>query len=353
MSARYRFFLLAILTVVAVSSFLLAQAGQKSAAGTGLKVGLSFDTLKVERWQTDRDAFEKRAQELGAEVIVKSAEGDDDLQFQQCQELIQSGINVLVLSPHNTDTAFHIVDAAKAKHLPVLDYDRLIRNGNVDAFVDVDPYNVGVQQATVLTERAPKGNYVLMGGSPKDDNAKEIRSGQMHVLKPLIDRGDIRIVSDVWVTNWDPAEAYMLMRQAIDSTQGSITAVLASNDGTAGGAIQALEDNKLAGKALVSGQDADLAAVVRILMGTQTMTVYKPIAAEAIAAAEVAVKLAKGETISGDSSVNNGARTVPTLLIHTIVVTKDNVKQTVIKDGFQKVETIKKALPKEKWPEIE
>jgi D-xylose transport system substrate-binding protein len=140
------------------------------------------------------------------------------------------------------------------------------------------------------------------------------------------------------------------MSEVIESTKGDITAVVASNDGTAGGAIQALEDHKLAGKVLVSGQDADLAAIIRILDGTQTMTVYKPLGSQARLAAEAAVALAKGEPVKTTSSIPNGSKDVPAILMNLVVVNKDNVKQTVIQDGFQNLETIQKSLPKEKWP---
>jgi len=136
----------------------------------------------------------------------------------------------------------------------------------------------------------------------------------------------------------------------IDSTKGDITAVVASNDGTAGGAIQALEEHKLAGKVLVSGQDADLAAIIRILDGTQTMTVYRPLGLQAKLAAEAAVNLATGTPVKNAVSISNGTKTVQAILLSPVVVTRDNVKQTVIKDGFQKLETIQKSLPKEKWP---
>jgi D-xylose transport system substrate-binding protein len=147
----------------------------------------------------------------------------------------------------------------------------------------------------------------------------------------------------------DPAEARHHV-QAIDSTNGDVAAVVASNDGTAGGAIQALQEHKLAGKVLVSGQDADLAAIIRILDGTQTMTVYKPIGRQAALAAEAAVSLASGTPVKNAVSIANGTRTVHALLLSPTVVTKDNVKQTVIKDGFQNLETIEKSLPKDKWP---
>jgi D-xylose transport system substrate-binding protein len=140
------------------------------------------------------------------------------------------------------------------------------------------------------------------------------------------------------------------MSAAIESTKGDIAAVVASNDGTAGGAIQALEDHKLAGKVLVSGQDADLAAIIRILEGTQTMTVYKPLGSQATLAAEAAVAYAKGDTVKTTAAISIGDKLIPATLLAPIAVTKDNIKQTVIKDGFQNLETIQKSLPKEKWP---
>jgi D-xylose transport system substrate-binding protein len=321
-----------------------------SAQGAPLKIGYLMDSLNVERWQTDLGTFQKRAKELGAEVLVETAEGDDELQLQQSQKLMDAGAKVLVLVPHDTDKAARIINAAKARHVPVLCYERLVRNSDVDFFVGTNAEEIGELQAATLARLAPKGNYVLIGGSRSDSNAKALRDGQMRVLQPSVDRHEIKIISDGWAKDWDPAEAYAIMSKAIDSTKGEIAAVVASNDGTAGGAIQALEEHKLAGKVLVSGQDADLAAVIRILDGRQTMTVYKPIGLQARTAAEAAVSLAGGTPVKNAVSIANGSRSVQAIFLGPIVVTKDNVKQTVIKDGFQNLETIEKSLPKEKWP---
>jgi D-xylose transport system substrate-binding protein len=310
-----------------------------------------MDSLKVERWQTDLDRFQKRAAELGAEVLVETAEGDDELQLQQAQKLLASGVKALVLVPHDSDKAVRIVNAARAKHVPLLCYERLVRNPDITFFVGVDALAVGLLQADSLAQRAPKGNYVLIGGSPTDTNAIILHDGQMRILKPLVDRGDIKIVSDTWSKDWEPSEAYAHMTEAIESTKGEIAAIVASNDGTAGGAIQALEDHKLAGKVLVSGQDADLAAIIRILDGTQTMTVYKPLGSQAKLAAEAAVALAKGEAVKTTSAISISNKSIPAILLTPVVVTKNNVKLTVIKDGFQNLETIQKSLPKEKWPQ--
>jgi len=342
---------LILFALVLLFSTSYSQAQDKPASSGTLKIGFLMDSLKIERWQTDLDKFQKRAAELGAEVLVETAEGDDELQLQQAQKLLAAGVKALVLVPHDADKAVRIVSAAKAKKVPLLCYERLVRDRDVSFYVGVDASAVGFLQAYALTQLAPKGNYVVIGGSPKDSNAIALHDTQMRVLKPLVDRGDIKIVSDTWSKDWDPSEAYAHMSAAIESTKGDIVAVVASNDGTAGGVIQALEEHKLAGKVLVSGQDADLAAIIRILEGTQTMTVYKPLGSQAKVAAEAAVAAAKGEPVKTTSAFTVGDKTIPAIFLPPVVVTKGNVKETVIKDGFQNLETIQKSLPKEKWPQ--
>lgn len=328
-----------------------AQSANKSNGHKSkLLIGFSIDSLKVERWQTDLDSFQTEAQKHGAKVIAKDADSDDETQFQQVKDMIQAGIKVLVIVPHDTTKASRIVDAAKAAGVKVISYDRMVLNSDVDLFVGFDVYEIGRMQAESIVKLAPKGNYVLIAGSPTDSNAKILHDEQLKVLQPYIDRGDIKVVADSYTKDWEPAEAYLHMMEAIDSSKGDITAVLASNDGMAGGAIQALSEHNLAGKVLVSGQDADLAAIIRILDGTQTMTIYKSITKEGARAALEAIKLAKGEKIESNSTMDNGKKKVPAVMLKPIVVTKDNVKSTVIKDGFQKLDSIEQALPKDKWP---
>jgi D-xylose transport system substrate-binding protein len=339
------------LSVVLLFSTLPLQAQDKQVSSRALKIGFLLDSLKIERWQTDLDKFQKRAAELGARVLAETAEGDDELQLQQAQKLLASGVKALVLVPHDAEKAVRIVSAARARKVPLLCYERLVRDPDVSLFIGVDASAVGNLQAFTLSQLAPKGNYVLIGGSPSDNNAKALHDEQMRVLKPLVDRGDIKIVSDTWTKDWDPSEAYTNMSAAIESTKGDIVAVVASNDGTAGGVIQALEEHKLAGKVLVSGQDADLAAIIRILDGTQTMTVYKPLGSQAKLAAEAAVAAAKGKPVKTTSAFTVGSNTIPAIFLTPVVVTRANVKETVIKDGFQNLETIQKSLPKEKWPQ--
>jgi D-xylose transport system substrate-binding protein len=311
--------------------------------GNGLKIGLSLDTLKEERWQHDRDLFVAKAKELGADVLVQAANSNDALQNSQAENLLTQGVNVLVVVPHNGKSAATIVESAHKAGVPVIAYDRLIRDCDLDLYVTLDPTQVGVQQADYAVKHVPKGNYVLIGGAPTDNNAVLVRNGQMSVLKPYIDRGDIKIVTDQWATDWSPIEALKIMENSLTKNKNKVDAVVVSNDGTAGGVVQALTEQKLAGKVLVTGQDADLAACQRIVAGTQSMTVYKPLALLANKAAEVAVAMAEKKPITDKMTrLNNGKIDVPSILVATIQVDKSNLDSTVIADGFQKKEEVYK-----------
>ncbi|MGH9831234.1 MAG: sugar ABC transporter substrate-binding protein, partial [Blastocatellia bacterium] len=270
--------------------------GSKGNSGK-IRIGFALASHTQERWQYDTARFEERAKELGAEVYLTSAEGDEEKEANQVDDLLTRGVDVLVIVPQNALTAASMVDRAKAQGVPVISYDRLIRNSEVDLYVSFDNVKVGELQAQYLLEHAPHGNYVLIGGAPTDNNAQMLRDGQMKVLKPAIDRGDIHVVADQWAKDWEPGEALKHTENALTQSNNNVVAVVASNDGTAGGVIQALAAQGLAGKVLVSGQDADLAGLQRVVEGKQSMTVYKPIKPLAYAAAEAAVKLARKEKI--------------------------------------------------------
>jgi D-xylose transport system substrate-binding protein len=326
--------------------------GVVQAQNKEITIGFSIEATKGERWQTDLDEFQQRAHELGGAVVTRSANGDDDLQFRQIEELLNGGIDVLVFLPHNTSKARRIVEAAHAKHIPVISYDRLA-SAAVDLYVGFDLFSVGLEQAQSLVDRAPKGNYLLLGGSPLDANSKVVRAGQMKVLQPFIDRGDIHPVADVWVPEWSATEAYIMVTKELNELKAAPAAIVASNDAIAGGAIQALEDKGWSGRVLVSGQDADLAAIERIFDGSQLMTVYKPVRNEARAAAEAAMQLARHEDVEGRAEVPNGMLMTKAILLTPICVTQENAKQTVLKDGFQKLEIVKQGLPKDKQAQLD
>lgn len=313
-----------------------------------LKIGLLMDTLQTERWQHDRDAFVKRCEELGAKVLVQVANGNDATMNSQAENLLTQGVSVLVVVPHNGTAAGTIVDAAHKANVKVIAYDRLIMNSDLDLYVSIDAVGVGARQAEYLVNRMPKGNYVVIEGAPTDNNAALLRKGQFQVLQPYIDRGDIKIVGDQWAKDWLPVEALKIMENALTRAGNKVDAVLASNDGMAGGAIQALAEQNLAGKVLVTGQDADLAACQRIVDGTQTMTIYKSLTEEAYKAAEMAVAMAKNEPITEKTTmVHNGKKDVPSILLVPMSVDKDNIEATIIADGFQKKEDVYKNSPKD------
>ncbi|WP_413722031.1 D-xylose ABC transporter substrate-binding protein [Sodalis sp. RH23] len=301
-----------------------------------IKIGMAVDDLRLERWQKDRDIFVAKAKSLGADVFVQSSNGNEETQMSQIENMINRGVDVLVIIPYNGQVLSNVIAEAKREGIKVLAYDRMINNADVDFYISFDNEKVGQLQAQSLVKRVPQGNYFLMGGSPVDNNAKMFRAGQMTVLKPLIDSGKIKIVGDQWADGWLPENALKIMENALTANNNKIDAVVASNDATAGGAIQALAAQGLAGKVAISGQDADLAGIQRINQGTQTMTVYKPIKQLASTAAEIAVQLGNGEKPKSNASLNNGLKDVPSYLLTPISVDKSNIESTVIADGFHK-----------------
>jgi D-xylose transport system substrate-binding protein len=305
-------------------------------------VGLSIDTLLEERWQKDRDLFKAAVEKLGALIEVQAANGDDALQLAQAESLISRGVDVLVVVPHNAEVSAAIVEKAHKSGIKVISYDRLIVNSDVDLYISFDNEKAGELQAKAIVKKAPKGNYVLIEGADTDNNAHMFKKGQMNILKPLVEKGDITIVFDQSTKEWKPANALANMERALIANQNRVDAVVAANDATAGGVIQALTAQKMAGRIPVSGQDAELAAAQRIVEGTQTMTVYKPIKKLAETAAELAVKMAKGENVHADKKVNNKKIDVPSILLEPIAVDQSNMDATIIADGFHMREDVYK-----------
>jgi len=297
------------------------------------KIGFSIDDLRLERWARDRDYFTAAADKLGAKVYVQSADASEQRQIAQIENLISRGVDVLVIVPYNATVLNNAIREAKKAKIKVVSYDRLILNADVDAYVSFDNKAVGELQAQSLVALKPKGNYYLLGGAPTDNNAKILREGQMKVLQPLVDKGDIKIVGKQWVKDWSASEAMAIVENALTANGNKIDAVVASNDGTAGGAIQALAAQKLTGKVAVSGQDADLAAVRRVIAGTQTMTVYKPLREIASTAASVAVQLVRNQKPAYNAQLDNGFKKVDSVLLKPVMLNKANV-DLLVKDGF-------------------
>jgi D-xylose transport system substrate-binding protein len=305
-----------------------------------IRVGLTMDTLQEERWIKDMELLGQAVGALGAEYLAMTADSDDAKQLEQAETLIAMGVDVLVIVPHDAEAMATVVNKAHAAGIKVLSYDRLVRNADVDLYVSFDSERVGELMAESITKRVPAGKYVYIGGPETDYNAHLVKKGVYNVLQPYIDRGEITVVFDQWTPDWMPAIARDNMRIALEKNDGRIDAVIAGNDGTAGGAIEALADWGLAGTVPVAGQDAELAAAQRIVQGTQTMTVYKPIRQLAEVAAELAVMMAKGETPRADRFVNNGKIDVPSVLLTPISVDASNIDDTIIADGFHSREDV-------------
>jgi D-xylose transport system substrate-binding protein len=346
---------LALVVVGCVSGPQSSSSGvdrKKKGPNDPVVIGFSMDTLKEERWQRDKDLVEKRGKELGVQVLVQVANGDDSLQVKQAENLLTQGVDVLIVAPHNGEVAASIVEAAHRQGVPVISYDRLIKNSDVDLYVSHQVVKIGEMQAKYLLDHVNKrpANFVIVGGSPTDNNALLLHEGQMNILKPAVDRGDVKIVTDQYAKEWQASAALNIVENALTQANNKVDAVVASNDGTARGAVQALEGQNLAGKVLVSGQDADLASLQLIVLGKQTMTVYKPIQPLAYSAVDAAIKLARGETVASSDTIDNGFKKVPAILQEPIAVDRNNLLATVVKDGYQTLDKICANIPADKCP---
>ena len=322
-----------IISAAIMTAMLALTSSAALADAKNPKIGFSIDDLRVERWTRDRDFFIAAAEKQGAKVFVQSADASEQRQISQIENLISRGVDVLVIVPFNATVLNNTIKEAKKAGIKVLSYDRLILGADIDAYISFDNEKVGEMQAEGVVKLQPKGNYYLLGGAPTDNNAKMLREGQMKVLKPYIDKGDIKVVGQQWVKDWSATEALSIVENALTANNNKIDAIVASNDGTAGGAIQALAAQKLAGKVPVSGQDADLAAVKRVIAGTQAMTVYKPLKTIASEAAKLAIQLARNEKPAYNSSYDNGLKKVSTVLLKPTPLTKANVN-ILVDDGF-------------------
>ena len=327
-------------------------ARKKKGPNDPILIGFSMDTLKEERWQRDKDLVERRAKELGMQVMVQVANGVDSEQIKQAENMLTQGVDVLIVAPHNGEVAASIVEAAHRQGVPVIAYDRLIKNSDVDLYISHQVVKMGEMQAKYLLDHVNKrpANFVIVGGSPTDNNAILLHDGQMNILKPAVERGDVKIVTDQYAKEWQASAALNIVENALTQSKNQVDAVVCSNDGTARGAVQALEGQNLAGKVLVSGQDADLASLQLIAQGKQTMTIYKSIQPLAFGAVEAAIKLARGEKVTTTETINNGKIAVPAILLEPIAVDRDNLLKTVVKDGYHTLAEICAGIPADKCP---
>ncbi|HTY39861.1 MAG TPA: substrate-binding domain-containing protein [Candidatus Paceibacterota bacterium] len=302
-------------------------------------IGFALGTLREDRWRTDLDLFTKKVESLGASVSSLSNDYDVPTQISQIDNLVNQGAKVIVVVPADSDKIAPAIEKAHEAGVKIIAYDRLINNATVDLYTSFDNVKVGVLEASGVTSVVSKGKFAYIGGSPADNNAFLLKQGSMSVLDPKIKSGDIKLVVDEFTPDWKPETAYQNLKKYLD-TGGALDAVVAANDGTAFGVIQALTEKGLAGKVPVSGQDAELSACQRIVAGTQTLTIYKPIKALAEKTAELAVAMAKGQAPETTGVINNGKMDVPSYLLEPIPVTKANMMETIVKDGFHTAQEV-------------
>jgi D-xylose transport system substrate-binding protein len=287
-------------------------------------IGLLMDQYNVERWAKDTTFFIEKVKNLGGKVICLSANGDAGKQLEQAKQLIDQKVDVLVILPVDLSKAAEIVKLANDASIGVISYDRLILDADVNYYVSFDNVKVGQLQADYIKNRLQKGNIAIIGGASSDKNSFLLQFGQMGILQPYIERGDIKIVYNKMVKNWDFDEGYQEAKECLNNYK--VDAIIAGNDLLARGAIKALTEKGLAGKVLVAGQDADTQAREYIVQGYQTMSVYKSIEDIASNAARMAIDMARGNTIFyATLTVNNGLKMVPSLLIDPIAVNKGNI----------------------------
>jgi D-xylose transport system substrate-binding protein len=348
-----------VLLLAALSLFVIAACGDDDDDGGGGgggggddggggSIALLLPETKTARYESqDRPNFENKVKELcpDCDIIYSNADQDAAQQQQQAEAAITQGAEVMVLDPVDAAAAAPLVARAKSSDIPVISYDRLISDADIDYYISFDNEKVGQLQGESLVQKleddGAQGDIVMINGAPTDNNATLFKKGAHSV----IDDSSFKVAREYDTPDWSPDKAQQEMEQAITALgKGGFVGVYAANDGTAGGAIAAMKGNGIDPKTIpVTGQDAELAAIQRILIGEQYMTVYKAIKPEAEAAAELAVALLRGEDPPGglvNGEVPNGMKDVPSVLLEPVAVTKDNINDTIVKDEFWPVNEI-------------
>jgi D-xylose transport system substrate-binding protein len=348
-----RFLLVLALVLVAGAGIIIAGPGGEPADDGVIKIGLSFSDFATERWPVEQALLTGLAYDRGAQVISQVANSDAKLQNDQIENMVLQGVDVLIIIAQDGDAIAPAVDAAVEAGVKVIAYDRLIKSSSLSAYVSFDNVEVGRAQARGVLEVVDSGKFVLLGGSPTDNNAVLFRNGQMEILQPLIDSGQIEIVADQWVENWDPANAVTIMENILTAQGNDIDAVVASNDGTALGALQAMKAQGLAGTVPISGQDATAAGSKSIVEGELTMTVLKDVRKLGPLAMDLAIALAKGEQIAeltdytlAELTLDDSLKgSVPCRFLEVVQVNADNIYEEVILSGFQSYDDVYQDIP--------
>ncbi|PHP27967.1 D-xylose ABC transporter substrate-binding protein [Limimaricola cinnabarinus] len=328
----------AILAAVALTAGFSTTA---FAQDEGLTVGVSWSNFQEERWKTDEAAIKAALEEAGAEYVSADAQSSSSKQLSDVESLIAQGVDALIILAQDTQAIGPAVDAAFNEGIPVIAYDRLIEDDRA-FYLTFDNVEVGRMQARAVLEAAPEGNYVMIKGSPTDPNADFLRGGQQEVLQEAIDEGRITIVGEAYTDGWLPANAQRNMEQILTAQDNQVDAVVASNDGTAGGAVAALTAQGMDGIP-VSGQDADHAALNRVAQGTQTVSVWKDSRELGREAGEIAIELASGTEMSAiegaEEWTSPAGTTLTAKFLDPVPVTIENL-DAVVDAGWIDQETL-------------
>jgi len=314
-------------------------------------VGVSWSNFQEERWKTDEAAIKGALDAAGAKYISADAQSSAAKQLTDVESLIAQGANVLIILSQDSDAIGPAVEKATAEGIPVIGYDRLIENP--DAFyITFDNKEVGRMQARAVQAAMPEGNFAFIKGSSADPNADFLFSGQMEVLKDAMDAGKIKNVGEAYTDGWKPDNAQKNMEQILTANDNNVDAVVASNDGTAGGVVAALASQGLDGSVPVSGQDGDHAALNRVALGTQTVSVWKDARELGKRAGEIAAELAKGtpmDKIDGAVKFSGGPKGVEmtSVFLAPVPITKDNL-DVVIDAGWVPKDVVCQGVPKGK-----
>ena len=310
----------------------------KSGGGNALKIGFILSTMQEERYQRDKKVFEETVKKLGGQVVFASCNNSEQTQAAEVENLLSQGVKVLVIQPVNGDTASAFVKQAKQDGVAVVDYDRLIKNAPIDAYITEDSLKVGQLQAeAALKATGGKGNYVVLMGQAGHSVAEARTAGILQTLKK---HPGVKIVAKQYHNGWSPNLAMQTTENALTQNRNNIQAVLANNSGMAHGAVQAIEEQRLSGKVFVAGADADLASIRDIVAGKQQFEVFISINDMARRAAEVAMAIAKNESFSFDSQVDNGAGKVKTVNTPVFPVDRSQIEARIINTGFHSREAV-------------
>lgn len=314
---------------VAVLSALAASVS--SLALAEVTVGVSWSNFQEERWKTDESAIKKALDEAGATYVSSDAQSSSSKQLSDVESLIAQGVDALIILAQDSQAIGPAVQAANDEGIPVVGYDRLIDDPRA-FYLTFDNVEVGRMQARAVFEKMPEGNYVMIKGSPTDPNADFLRGGQQEIIQAAVDAGKITIVGEAYTDGWLPANAQRNMEQILTAADNAVDAVVASNDGTAGGVVAALTAQGMDGIP-VSGQDGDHAALNRVALGTQTVSVWKDARDLGYAAGQIAVALADGTAMSDiDGAVSwtsPGGKELTAKFLAPVPVTADNLTAVV------------------------